>query len=42
MHDTGRSGLYLLYPLIVIVGIGGYVGMFGAVAFGDGGDPTRI
>ena len=28
MHDTGRSGLFVLYPLIVIVGITSFVGMF--------------
>lgn len=27
MHDTGRSGLYLLYPLIVMVGMTTYIGM---------------
>ena len=38
MHDTGRSGLFLLYPLIVIVGISIFVsvaGGFGAVLSGD-------
>lgn len=30
MHDTGRSGLYLLYPIIVWVGIAGFAGMIGA------------
>ena len=32
MHDTGRSGLYLLYPLIVMAGLaafGGFAGAFG-------------
>ena len=28
MHDSGRSGLYLLYPLIVMIGIGSYIGLF--------------
>lgn len=41
MHDTGRSGLYLLYPLIVMVGIGGYISLFAPVAF-YGGDLTRF
>ena len=27
MHDTGRSGLYLLYPLIVMIGIGLALGL---------------
>lgn len=31
MHDTGRSGLFLLYPLIVIVGIMSFAGMTGAL-----------
>lgn len=31
MHDTGRSGLYLLYPLIVMVGIGTFAAFTGAV-----------
>ncbi len=38
MHDSGRSGLYLLYPLIVIVGIFTFVGIlsgFHTVLAGD-------
>lgn len=31
MHDTGRSGLFLLYPLIVMVGIAGLMGTVGGV-----------
>ncbi|CAM4323230.1 DUF805 domain-containing protein [Palleronia rufa] len=27
MHDTGRSGLYLLYPIIVVVGILTFTGL---------------
>lgn len=27
MHDTGRSGLYLLYPLIVMIGIVTFAGV---------------
>lgn len=27
MHDTGRSGLYLVYPIILMVGISTFVGM---------------
>lgn len=27
MHDTGRSGLYLIYPVIVMVGIGTFGGI---------------
>ncbi len=29
MHDTGRSGLYLLYPLIVMIGIGSFASLSG-------------
>jgi uncharacterized membrane protein YhaH (DUF805 family) len=28
MHDTGRSGLFLLYPLIAITGLISFIGMF--------------
>ncbi|RVT82751.1 DUF805 domain-containing protein [Rhodobacteraceae bacterium CCMM004] len=38
MHDTGRSGLYLLYPLIAFVGVMAFAGLFfgfEAVARGD-------
>ncbi|MBM9594807.1 DUF805 domain-containing protein [Roseitranquillus sediminis] len=31
MHDTGRSGLHLVYPLIVMVGIATFAGATGAV-----------
>jgi uncharacterized membrane protein YhaH (DUF805 family) len=40
MHDTGRSGLYLLYPLIVMIGVStfaGLVGGFDQLASGDMG-----
>lgn len=33
MHDTGRSGLYLFYPLIVMMGIGLFMSVMGS--FGD-------
>ncbi|MEX0280235.1 MAG: DUF805 domain-containing protein [Arenibacterium sp.] len=29
MHDTGRSGLYLFYPLIVIIGLASFAGLMG-------------
>lgn len=32
MHDTGRSGLLLLYPLIVMVGILTFAGLVGGFA----------
>lgn len=38
MHDTGRSGLYLVYPLIIMVGISTFVGWsagFSTVLSGD-------
>ncbi|MGI3169174.1 DUF805 domain-containing protein [Pseudooceanicola sp. C21-150M6] len=38
MHDTGRSGLYLLYPLIVIVGMGTFASMAGATSAVMSGD----
>lgn len=34
MHDSGRSGLYLLYPLIVLSGIGSFASLTGDL---DGG-----
>ncbi|MCA0919122.1 DUF805 domain-containing protein [Pseudooceanicola nanhaiensis] len=30
MHDTGRSGLYLFYPLIALVGVISFAAMMGA------------
>ncbi len=37
MHDSGRSGLYLLYPLIALLGIGTYASLLNGVdgVFGD-------
>lgn len=38
MHDTGRSGLYLLYPILVWVGIATFasmVGVTGAIVDGN-------
>jgi uncharacterized membrane protein YhaH (DUF805 family) len=34
MHDTGRSGLYLLYPLIAVIGLASFLGLSGALAGG--------
>ncbi|WP_099827220.1 DUF805 domain-containing protein [Oceaniglobus indicus] len=31
MHDTGRTGFYLFYPLIVMVGITGALAFFGGL-----------
>jgi uncharacterized membrane protein YhaH (DUF805 family) len=39
MHDTGRSGLYLFYPLIAMVGLAIFIGVF-APAEGLNGDLT--
>lgn len=38
MHDSGRSGLFLLYPLIVMVGIGMYLGFWAGLARVTSGD----
>lgn len=38
MHDTGRSGLYLLYPILVWIGIGTFAsmaGITGSILSGD-------
>ncbi len=37
MHDTGRSGLYLFYPVIVMIGIGTFAAFTGAMPSLDGG-----
>ena len=33
MHDTGRSGLHLFYPLIVMVGLGSFAAFTGLTGF---------
>ncbi|TCP62225.1 uncharacterized membrane protein YhaH (DUF805 family) [Rhodovulum bhavnagarense] len=38
MHDTGRSGLFLFYPLIVMIGIGSFTGIAAGFA-GTGPEP---
>jgi uncharacterized membrane protein YhaH (DUF805 family) len=38
MHDSGRSGLYLLYPILVWIGIGTFAsmaGLTGSILSGD-------
>lgn len=40
MHDSGRSGLYLLYPLLVMVGIGSLTGL--ALGLGSAGPDPLI
>jgi len=42
MHDTGRSGLYLLYPLIVMIGLGGAVSFFGDIGALQGGTAAGL
>ena len=41
MHDTGRSGLYLFYPLIAMIGLGLFVWAFGGEALASG-DPASL
>ncbi len=38
MHDTGRSGLYLLYPLIALLGILTFVNLIGGTQMLTSGD----
>lgn len=38
MHDTGRSGLYLLYPILVWIGIASFASMIGATSSIMSGD----
>ncbi|OWU85400.1 hypothetical protein ATO6_00080 [Oceanicola sp. 22II-s10i] len=42
MHDTGRSGLYVLYPLIAMVGIASFIGMVGGFDLIVGGDISGL
>lgn len=37
MHDTGRSGLYLFYPLLVMFGIGTFLAIFGNLGAPEAG-----
>jgi uncharacterized membrane protein YhaH (DUF805 family) len=37
MHDTGRSGLYLFYPLLVMIGIGIFLALFGGIGAAESG-----
>lgn len=40
MHDSGRPGLLLFYPLLVMIGIGSFAGMTGAGGRLD--DPSTL
>lgn len=42
MHDTGRSGLYLIYPLIVLTGIGSFASFLGATTSVLSGDLAAL
>ena len=42
MHDSGRSGLYLLYPLIAMVGVAVFIGMFAETEVLTGSDPSTL
>ncbi|WP_298837681.1 DUF805 domain-containing protein [uncultured Roseobacter sp.] len=42
MHDSGRSGLYLLYPMIAIIGLSVFIGMFGGADMLEGSDPSAL
>ncbi|RAP41743.1 DUF805 domain-containing protein [Rhodovulum viride] len=42
MHDSGRSGLFLLYPLIVLVGIAGFANFIGAFDAATTGDVAQM
>ena len=36
MHDSGRSGLYLMYPLFAIIGFATFLGMFAGPSIENG------
>ncbi|MDF1856897.1 DUF805 domain-containing protein [Pseudooceanicola sp.] len=42
MHDSGRSGLFLLYPIIVTIGTFGFISMIGGTEALAGGDLTAL
>lgn len=37
MHDTGRSGLFLFYPLLCMIGIGMFLAVFGGFGASETG-----
>lgn len=42
MHDTGRSGLYLLYPMFAIIGLLTFIGFSGGFETLQGGTPEEL
>ncbi|AEI95054.1 DUF805 domain-containing protein [Roseobacter litoralis] len=42
MHDSGRSGVYLFYPLIAIVGLSIFIGLFGGTELLTSSDPASL
>ena len=42
MHDTGRSGVYLFYPMIAIVGLLTFIGFVGGVEALEAGNPLAM
>ncbi|MGR3322324.1 MAG: DUF805 domain-containing protein [Pseudooceanicola sp.] len=42
MHDTGRSGLYVLYPLIAMLGIFSFIAMVGGAEAWASGDISAL
>lgn len=42
MHDTGRSGLYSVYPTIAVVGIGMFAGLVEPLLTGGGETVTMV
>ncbi len=42
MHDTGRSGLYLFYPMIAIIGLLTFIGFAGGVEALDSETPLAL
>ncbi|MEM6562799.1 MAG: DUF805 domain-containing protein [Pseudomonadota bacterium] len=42
MHDSGRSGLYLFYPAVAIIGLGLFLSMTGTAEALQGEDPATL
>ncbi|MBK1636739.1 DUF805 domain-containing protein [Rhodovulum adriaticum] len=41
MHDTGRSGLFMIYPLIVMVGMGSFAGLVDGLDVSAGNEAAQ-